>query len=164
MCYITKWHCGSKMCYQWGICVTNVLPLDKISLTIVLKKVVYFADYKHITLPATQRNHLDPILCYHRPHADHILRDRGATVKVVSPFVYEGVVFIWVQMTGLTENERRYAARHTFFCVLSHSINLSLLSDSNQRPRDYKSRALANWAKEALLCSRRLLVVKRLQR
>ena len=25
----------------------------------------------------------------------------------------------------------------------------SLLSDSNQRPRDYKSRALANWAKEA---------------
>ena len=26
---------------------------------------------------------------------------------------------------------------------------LSLLSDSNQRPRDYKSRALANWAKEA---------------
>lgn len=51
MCYITKWHCGSKMCYQWGICVTNVLPLDKISLTIVLKKVVYFADYKHITLP-----------------------------------------------------------------------------------------------------------------
>ena len=71
MCYITKWHCGSKMCYQWGICVTNVLPLDKISLTIVLKKVVYFADYKHITLPATQRNHLDPILCYHRPHASH---------------------------------------------------------------------------------------------
>ena len=34
----------------------------------------------------------------------------------------------------------------------------SLLSDSNQRPRDYKSRALANWAKEAggqLLTSRR---------
>ena len=29
------------------------------------------------------------------------------------------------------------------------SVNLSLLSDSNQRPRDYKSRALANWAKEA---------------
>lgn len=48
-----------------------MLPLDKISLTIVLKKVVYFADYKHITLPATQRNHLDPILCYHRPHASH---------------------------------------------------------------------------------------------
>ena len=31
-----------------------------------------------------------------------------------------------------------------FFCVLSHSIISSLLSDSNQRPRDYKSRALAN--------------------
>ena len=30
---------------------------------------------------------------------------------------------------------------------------LSLLSDSNQRPRDYKSRALANWAKEAGLCT-----------
>ena len=71
-----------------------MLPLDKISLTIVLKKVVYFADYKHITLPATQRNHLDPILCYHRPHADHFLKDRGATVKVVPLFVYEGVVFI----------------------------------------------------------------------
>ena len=28
-------------------------------------------------------------------------------------------------------------------------VPLSLLSDSNQRPRDYKSRALANWAKEA---------------
>ena len=28
-------------------------------------------------------------------------------------------------------------------------ISSSLLSDSNQRPRDYKSRALANWAKEA---------------
>ena len=31
---------------------------------------------------------------------------------------------------------------------------LSLLSDSNQRPRDYKSRALANWAKEAFFSSR----------
>ena len=31
----------------------------------------------------------------------------------------------------------------------------SLLSDSNQRPRDYKSRALANWAKEAWLFLRR---------
>ena len=29
------------------------------------------------------------------------------------------------------------------------ALFLSLLSDSNQRPRDYKSRALANWAKEA---------------
>ena len=29
------------------------------------------------------------------------------------------------------------------------SLLLSLLSDSNQRPRDYKSRALASWAKEA---------------
>ena len=36
---------------------------------------------------------------------------------------------------------------------------MSLLSDSNQRPRDYKSRALASWAKEAkvgkLLSTRR---------
>ena len=44
----------------------------------------------------------------------------------------------------------------------------SLLSDSNQRPRDYKSRALANWAKEANSCSRLEVgkepIVKRLQR
>ncbi len=33
--------------------------------------------------------------------------------------------------------------------LLRHAWRLSLLSDSNQRPRDYKSRALANWAKEA---------------
>ena len=34
----------------------------------------------------------------------------------------------------------------TFLCLsaLRHSHQLSLLSDSNQRPRDYKSRALAN--------------------
>ena len=33
-----------------------------------------------------------------------------------------------------------------FLCLsaLRHSLQLSLLSDSNQRPRDYKSRALAN--------------------
>ena len=35
---------------------------------------------------------------------------------------------------------------NTYFKV---QLFLSLLSDSNQRPRDYKSRALANWAKEA---------------
>ena len=34
--------------------------------------------------------------------------------------------------------------------ILTSYCFLSLLSDSNQRPRDYKSRALANWAKEAL--------------
>ena len=33
--------------------------------------------------------------------------------------------------------------------ILHYELFLSLLSDSNQRPRDYKSRALANWAKEA---------------
>ena len=33
--------------------------------------------------------------------------------------------------------------------LISLLVFLSLLSDSNQRPRDYKSRALANWAKEA---------------
>ena len=36
----------------------------------------------------------------------------------------------------------------TFNAMLQAAF-LSLLSDSNQRPRDYKSRALANWAKEA---------------
>ena len=33
--------------------------------------------------------------------------------------------------------------------IISKFVFWSLLSDSNQRPRDYKSRALANWAKEA---------------
>ena len=37
---------------------------------------------------------------------------------------------------------------HSGNCPFQY-ILLSLLSDSNQRPRDYKSRALANWAKEA---------------
>ena len=36
------------------------------------------------------------------------------------------------------------------------SVSSSLLSDSNQRPRDYKSRALANWAKEAFPSFRNL--------
>ena len=40
---------------------------------------------------------------------------------------------------------------------------LSLLSDSNQRPRDYKSRALANWAKEAVIICSAVTVVKRVQ-
>ena len=40
---------------------------------------------------------------------------------------------------------------------------LSLLSDSNQRPRDYKSRALANWAKEAVIVCSAVTVVKRVQ-
>ena len=35
------------------------------------------------------------------------------------------------------------------FQMTGGDISLSLLSDSNQRPRDYKSRALANGAKEA---------------
>ena len=34
--------------------------------------------------------------------------------------------------------------------MLEGSFCSSLLSDSNQRPRDYKSRALASWAKEAI--------------
>ena len=43
-------------------------------------------------------------------------------------------------------------------------FSLSLLSDSNQRPRDYKSRALANWAKEAVIICSAVTVVKRVQR
>ena len=42
-------------------------------------------------------------------------------------------------------------------------FSLSLLSDSNQRPRDYKSRALANWAKEAVIVCSAVTVVKRVQ-
>ena len=123
MCYITKWHCGSKMCYQWGICVTNVLPLDKISLTIVLKKVVYFADYKHITLPATQRNHLDPILCYHRPHADHFLRDRGSNCKGCSPFRLWGCClhhgFRWLDLRKTKEGMPCGIPSSVFLVILS---------------------------------------------
>ena len=40
-----------------------------------------------------------------------------------------------------------HSGNHPYFNCLSalrHSHQLSLLSDSNQRPRDYKSRALAN--------------------
>ena len=36
------------------------------------------------------------------------------------------------------------------FSTINYQLFSSLLSDSNQRPRDYKSRALANWAKEAI--------------
>ena len=43
------------------------------------------------------------------------------------------------------------------------TLTLSLLSDSNQRPRDYKSRALANWAKEATYICDAVTVVKRVQ-
>ena len=41
------------------------------------------------------------------------------------------------------------------FTVTTPNQRWSLLSDSNQRPRDYKSRALANWAKEATSFVRR---------
>ena len=42
-----------------------------------------------------------------------------------------------------------YKSKRESFTGLSKCNCLSLLSDSNQRPRDYKSRALANCAKEA---------------
>ena len=50
------------------------------------------------------------------------------------------------------------------FITNALSFRLSLLSDSNQRPRDYKSRALANWAKEAVIIYSAVTVVKRVQR
>ena len=50
MCYITKWHCGSKMCYQWGNCVTNVLPLGNFYVATTSLKVVYYIDYKRLML------------------------------------------------------------------------------------------------------------------
>ena len=68
------------------------------------------------------------------------------------------VIFLWEQMDS---NHRRWkpadlqSAPFGRSGILPISISkfnffLSLLSDSNQRPRDYKSRALANWAKEAV--------------
>ena len=59
----------------------------------------------------------------------------------------------WIRTTE-GENQQIYSLPH--LAALEYSQYLfqcssfwSLLSDSNQRPRDYKSRALANWAKEA---------------
>ena len=69
----------------------------------------------------------------------------------------DGYFFLWEQMDS---NHRRWKpadlqsapfGRSGILPILlfQSSTFLSLLSDSNQRPRDYKSRALANWAKEA---------------
>ena len=54
--------------------------------------------------------------------------------------------FEWVEMDS---NHRSYKAADLQSAPFGHSgiypaFFLSLLSDSNQRPRDYKSRALAN--------------------
>ena len=58
----------------------------------------------------------------------------------------------WIRTTE-GENQQIYSLPHLaaleYSQFLFQSPFLSLLSDSNQRPRDYKSRALANWAKEA---------------
>ena len=64
---------------------------------------------------------------------------------------------VWAKMDS---NHRRHKPADLQSAPFGHSgirpcnhigyFLLSLLSDSNQRPRDYKSRALANWAKEAI--------------
>ena len=59
-------------------------------------------------------------------------RSRKTADLQSAPFGHSGICPTYLQRTT--------ASQHLF---------LSLLSDSNQRPRDYKSRALANWAKEA---------------
>ena len=53
----------------------------------------------------------------------------------------------WIRTTE-GETQLSYSQPHLATLV---TALLSLLSDSNQRPRDYKSRALANWAKEAFI-------------
>ena len=64
----------------------------------------------------------------------------------------------WIRTTE-GENQQIYSLPHlaaleySQFYYFKVQLFLSLLSDSNQRPRDYKSRALANWAKEAGLCT-----------
>ena len=55
--------------------------------------------------------------------------------------------------------ENTHLACAWFPILIGFRLSLSLLSDSNQRPRDYKSRALANWAKEAFLSSRSLIQI-----
>ena len=78
----------------------------------------------------------------------------------------------WIRTTE-GESQQIYSLPHLAtlvttlpFLFNNHSWSelLSLLSDSNQRPRDYKSRALANWAKEAFCNHRQIhLPAKRLQ-
>ena len=53
----------------------------------------------------------------------------------------------WIRTTE-GESQLSYSQPHLATLV---TALLSLLSDSNQRPLDYKSRALANWAKEAFI-------------
>ena len=60
--------------------------------------------------------------------------------------------------TGLAHYPLKVARlpfRHLSIHKAGLSVIKSLLSDSNQRPRDYKSRALANWAKEAVYLERK---------
>ena len=52
------------------------------------------------------------------------------------------IIFAKNSLTPFFSTKKRIGFRLSVFLS-------SLLSDSNQRPRDYKSRALANWAKEA---------------
>ena len=61
-------------------------------------------------------------------------------------FLHQSSGKLWLKepTTGSGEKARRTKKKESL-----ERDSLSLLSDSNQRPRDYKSRALANWAKEA---------------
>ena len=53
-----------------------------------------------------------------RPHADHFLKDRGATVKVVPLFVYEGVVFI-MDSDDWTYGKRKKVCRKAYLLLCS---------------------------------------------
>ena len=53
-----------------------------------------------------------------RPHADHFLKDRGATVKVVPLFVYGGVVFI-MGPDDWTYGKRKKVCRKAYLLLCS---------------------------------------------
>ncbi len=57
--------------------------------------------------------------------------------------VSEGVFFFFACLR-ICENKKGLPDESNPFSFDSSGISESLLSDSNQRPRDYKSRALAN--------------------
>lgn len=67
--------------------------------------------------------------------------DMGLSEKHLFPFVQEVVAAAKATLHKARHKKGKHPNRYLPLIV---QILLSLLSDSNQRPRDYKSRALAN--------------------
>ena len=70
-------------------------------------------------------------------------KGEGRTLKAGGMWVYDNEI---ASVTGSYEDGDHSGICPTYFqrTTASQHLFLSLLSDSNQRPRDYKSRALAN--------------------